>query len=97
MVLTINSATQLQITGDYMWVYRNGDKVRGGKEFVLPVVVERKRVDDLAASMHDGRQITQGAKMQHARKYCKTDLVYLIEGDARCSFSPLQPGLPSNH
>lgn len=37
--------------GDFIWIARNNK----GEELVLPYVVERKRMDDLASSIKDGR------------------------------------------
>lgn len=37
--------------GDFIWIARNDQ----GQELVLPYVVERKRMDDLASSIKDGR------------------------------------------
>lgn len=37
--------------GDFAWVSRNSK----GQEVLLPYIVERKRLDDLASSIKDGR------------------------------------------
>jgi crossover junction endonuclease MUS81 len=42
--------------GDFMWVAR--DK-RRGTEYMMDVIVERKKVDDLWASIKDGRYYEQ--------------------------------------
>jgi len=60
--------------GDYLFIVRNDV----GAEYVIPVVIERKRLDDLGKSMIDGRykrqkDIIRGCKMFQRR-------VYLIEG-----------------
>lgn len=45
--------------GDFIWVCR--DRVTG-QELVLPYIVERKRMDDLASSIQDGRFREQKVK-----------------------------------
>lgn len=63
--------------GDYLWVAR-----RDGAEYCLPLVMERKRVDDLAASMVDGRYGSQKERMRWcARHLGMDDLRYCVEGD----------------
>lgn len=37
--------------GDYTWVCRDKD----GNELILPYIIERKRMDDLASSIKSGR------------------------------------------
>ena len=37
--------------GDFIWIAKNNE----GQELVLPYIVERKRMDDLAQSIKDGR------------------------------------------
>ncbi|CAH1257901.1 MUS81 [Branchiostoma lanceolatum] len=49
--------------GDYSWVWKCA-----GVEHVLPVLVERKRADDLAWSLKDGRYFTQKDKMLEFRR-----------------------------
>ena len=46
--------------GDYLWVARS--KSDPSKELVLPFVIERKRIDDLASSIKDGRYREQKVK-----------------------------------
>lgn len=41
---------KLQV-GDFAWIARNTE----GQELLLPYIVERKRLDDLASSIKDGR------------------------------------------
>ena len=41
--------------GDFAWVVRRRGAEQDGTEAVLDCVVERKRVDDLASSLTDGR------------------------------------------
>lgn len=69
--------TQALQVGDYMWVWRD---TRNGPEYVMPIVVERKRADDLAGSMLDGRQVTQGSQMLFSKQKCWVKkLVYIVE------------------
>ncbi|XP_078667926.1 uncharacterized protein LOC144909692 [Branchiostoma floridae x Branchiostoma belcheri] len=49
--------------GDYSWVWKCA-----GEEHVLPVLVERKRADDLAWSLKDGRYFSQKDKMLEFRQ-----------------------------
>lgn len=37
--------------GDFAWLSRNSS----GQELLLPYIIERKRLDDLASSIKDGR------------------------------------------
>lgn len=37
--------------GDFAWICRNKE----GQELLLPYLIERKRLDDLASSIKDGR------------------------------------------
>lgn len=45
--------------GDYVFIFR--DYV--GNELVLPYIIERKRIDDLAGSIKDGRYHEQKVKI----------------------------------
>lgn len=59
--------------GDFLWICRCRCSAR---EFVLPHIVERKRMDDLAASIKDGRY--------HEQKFRLSDsgianVVYMVE------------------
>jgi crossover junction endonuclease MUS81 len=58
---TLNTMFELRHlkVGDFMWVCR--DQVTG-QELVLPYIVERKRMDDLAKSIRDGRFHEQKVK-----------------------------------
>ena len=47
------------------------------QEYVLEYLVERKRVDDLASSIRDGRFFKQKAAMRRCGCRC---LLYLVEG-----------------
>ncbi|ALC48154.1 mus81 [Drosophila busckii] len=58
--------------GDFLWIARNA----AGDELVLPYVVERKRMDDLASSIRDGRFHEQ----KHRLRQCGLpQIIYLIE------------------
>ncbi|KPJ14381.1 RNA polymerase-associated protein CTR9-like [Papilio machaon] len=59
--------------GDYTWIakHRNTDQ-----ELVLPFIVERKRLDDLAASIKDGRFHEQKFRL---RRCGIENVIYLIE------------------
>ncbi|XP_034671188.1 crossover junction endonuclease MUS81 [Drosophila subobscura] len=58
--------------GDFLWIARDAD----GSELVLPYIVERKRMDDLASSIRDGRFHEQ----KHRLRQCGLPhVIYLIE------------------
>lgn len=58
--------------GDFLWTMRDDS----GTEFILPYIVERKRMDDLASSIKDGRFHEQKFRL----KQCQlANVVYLIE------------------
>ncbi|KAL0276495.1 UNVERIFIED_CONTAM: hypothetical protein PYX00_004053 [Menopon gallinae] len=59
--------------GDYLWVCRD---LRNNQELVLPYIVERKRLDDLAQSVRDGRFHEQKFRL----KQCGlANCIYLVE------------------
>jgi hypothetical protein len=58
--------------GDFTWVCR--DRVTA-QELVLPYIVERKRMDDLASSIRDGRFHEQKVK-QICLQFHATDVTY---------------------
>ncbi|CAH0586849.1 unnamed protein product [Chrysodeixis includens] len=60
--------------GDFTWVARHNQNV--DQELVLPFVVERKRMDDLAASIKDGRFHEQKFRL---RKCGLDNVIYLVE------------------
>ncbi|XP_064600566.1 uncharacterized protein LOC135466800 isoform X2 [Liolophura sinensis] len=77
----IKYRTEILDCGDYQWKWRCDQE-----EITLPVVIERKRADDLAASLKDGRfwkQINNMLKWQErARKQALVGpLHYIIEGE----------------
>lgn len=51
----------------------------GNKELILPYVVERKRTDDLASSIRDGRYKEQKYRLAQT----KLNVIYLIESYGR--------------
>ncbi|XP_065081309.1 crossover junction endonuclease MUS81 [Ochlerotatus camptorhynchus] len=58
--------------GDFLWIIRDDS----GKNFILPYIVERKRMDDLASSIKDGRFHEQKFRL----KQCGlANVIYLIE------------------
>ncbi|XP_036332334.1 crossover junction endonuclease MUS81 [Rhagoletis pomonella] len=58
--------------GDFLWVARDKE----GSELVLPFIVERKRFDDLASSIRDGRFHEQ----KHRLRQCGIqNVIYLVE------------------
>ena len=61
--------------GDALWVYRcKGDDT----DYVLPCIIERKKIDDLASSIVDGRYVEQKRRL----KSCGLEnVIYLVEGE----------------
>ncbi|KAH8267039.1 hypothetical protein KR044_004654 [Drosophila immigrans] len=58
--------------GDFLWIASDA----AGNELVLPYIVERKRMDDLASSIRDGRFHEQ----KHRLRQCGLPhIIYLIE------------------
>ncbi|XP_046551414.1 LOW QUALITY PROTEIN: uncharacterized protein LOC124261131 [Haliotis rubra] len=67
--------------GDYRWVWRCD-----GGEMTIPLLMERKRADDIANSLKDGRFWRQVTKMvewkeDFRQKDISARLSYIIEGD----------------
>ncbi|VDM23792.1 unnamed protein product [Hydatigera taeniaeformis] len=50
--------------GDFIWIARDPGGSSKGEEIVLGLVIERKRADDLASSIVDGRFMEQKGRMQ---------------------------------
>lgn len=71
--------------GDFLWICR--DTSDESKEVVLPYIVERKRMDDLASSIKDGRFHEQKFRLNESGLQNK---IYLIENRG----SNLHVGLP---
>lgn len=58
--------------GDFLWIARDTD----GNELVLPYIVERKRMDDFASSIRDGRFHEQKFRLTNSGIQ---NIIYLIE------------------
>lgn len=58
--------------GDFTWIARDNK----GNEFVLPYIVERKRMDDLAGSIKSGRYHEQKFRLKNSGI---PNIIYLIE------------------
>ena len=76
--------TKMLSLGDFLWALEITTSSDAKYTLVLDYIIERKTVDDLAASIVDGRYKEQKQRL----KRCQLDNVfYLVEGDL------LQPGL----
>jgi len=62
--------------GDYMWVAKG----QNGEHLVLPLIVERKGIDDLDRSIIDGRYQEQKDRL---KKSGIEHRIYLVEGNIR--------------
>lgn len=60
--------------GDFLWICR--DESKPDVELVLPYIVERKRMDDLASSIKDGRFHEQKFRLSDCGLH---NVVYMIE------------------
>ncbi|KAI8034538.1 crossover junction endonuclease MUS81 [Drosophila gunungcola] len=58
--------------GDFLWIAQDAQ----GNELVLPYIVERKRMDDLASSIRDGRFHEQKHRLQQSGL---ENIIYLVE------------------
>ncbi|XP_016949405.1 crossover junction endonuclease MUS81 [Drosophila biarmipes] len=58
--------------GDFLWVAQDPQ----GNELVLPYIIERKRMDDLASSIRDGRFHEQKHRLQQSGL---RNIIYLVE------------------
>lgn len=73
--------------GDFLWVAQHkNDK---SKEYALPYIIERKRLDDLSSSIKDGRFHEQKFRLKQSGI---TNVVYLIESHMKNG--KIQSGLP---
>ncbi|XP_044761117.1 crossover junction endonuclease MUS81 [Coccinella septempunctata] len=71
--LNVNYEVRNLKVGDYCWVCRH--KI-SKKEFIAPYIVERKRMDDLASSIKDGRFHEQKFRI----KQCGLqNIIYMVE------------------
>lgn len=59
--------------GDFTWIARHRSS---GKELILPFIVERKRIDDLAKSITDGRFHEQKFRLNSCGI---PNIIYLVE------------------
>lgn len=73
--------------GDFLWIAQH--KTDKSKEFVLPYIVERKRLDDLSSSIKDGRFHEQKFRL---KKSGVENVIYLIENHMKAG--KVQCGLP---
>lgn len=64
--------------GDFTWIARH--KTNPDIELVLPYIIERKRMDDLASSIKDGRFHEQKFRL---KKCGIPNVIYLIENYGR--------------
>ncbi|XP_017087426.3 crossover junction endonuclease MUS81 [Drosophila bipectinata] len=58
--------------GDFLWIAKD----RAGNELVLPYIIERKRMDDLAPSIRDGRFHEQKHRLKQSGL---RHVIYLVE------------------
>lgn len=58
--------------GDFLWIAKD----RAGNELVLPYIIERKRMDDLASSIRDGRFHEQKHRLKQSGL---RHVIYLVE------------------
>lgn len=58
--------------GDFLWIAQD----RAGNELVLPYIIERKRMDDLASSIRDGRFHEQKHRLKQSGL---RHVIYLVE------------------
>jgi len=73
--------------GDFLWIAKH--KTEKSKEYVLPYIIERKRLDDLSSSIKDGRFHEQKFRL----KQCGIEnVIYLIENYMKGG--KVQCGLP---
>lgn len=65
--------------GDFLWICRDKDN----REVLLPYIVERKRMDDLAGSIKDGRFHEQKFRLKDSGV---PNVIYLIESKGNNQF-----------
>lgn len=65
--------------GDFLWICRDKDN----REVILPYIVERKRMDDLAGSIKDGRFQEQKFRLKDSGIQ---NIIYLIESKGNNQF-----------
>jgi len=71
--------------GDYVFFTSKGRGRSGGRmDYLCPILVERKSIQDVAMSIHDGRWTSQKQRMYKAQNvfgYVNCRMVYIIEGN----------------
>jgi len=65
--------------GDALWIYRRKTLSRKPKEHVLNYIIERKKADDLASSIVDGRYIEQKHRLKESGI---SNVIYIVEGES---------------
>ncbi|KAI8123129.1 hypothetical protein FF38_10725 [Lucilia cuprina] len=70
--LSVEFEVRRLTVGDFLWIARDKE----GNELVLPHIVERKRMDDLASSIRDGRFHEQKHRLHQSGIQ---HIIYLIE------------------
>lgn len=70
----VNFEVRRLAVGDFLWICR--DESQPDVELVLPYIVERKRMDDLASSIKDGRFHEQKFRLSDCGLHNK---IYMIE------------------
>lgn len=70
----VNFEVRRLAVGDFLWICR--DESKPDVELVLPYIVERKRMDDLASSIKDGRFHEQKFRLSDCGLHNK---IYMIE------------------
>jgi len=93
----INCEKRALPLGDALWIYRhNGPNMKKPKEYVLDHIIERKKADDLASSIIDGRYVEQKHRLQECGI---PNVIYIIEGDptSGCAVPELALRTAVNH
>lgn len=72
MIYNINNKRCKLPIGDFCWILQNHQN-----QWIYPIIIERKRMDDLISSIKDGRYKEQKWRMKQNLKQFK--LIYLIE------------------
>lgn len=62
--------------GDFIWIYKDNETE---EKYVLDYIIERKKADDLASSILDGRYKEQKYRLKNSGI---TNIIYLYEGYA---------------
>lgn len=70
----VNFEVRRLSVGDFLWICR--DETNKEHEIVLPYIIERKRMDDLASSIKDGRFHEQKFRLSDCGLHNK---IYMIE------------------